>query len=356
MHSLFSQAAKTVFLCVLVAMITLSTSSCGSIKVPNYLSALTGGDSTKDDTIRPRGDMFSRYLYEGYRRQGRKEDMQHDYEDAEYYVLKSQAAARGEHVSPQHILERDIPAFALPELSYSRARLDWALNNNARVYFAEETAEAQVMFDCWLEQQEENIQQHDIDECRKKFLRLIAYIEASYQINGPDTCPAVNTATNQCGGMVPPVAVSQCNKPAALTKPLGDKDLSPICDQAPTSTLTKHTAPTHFNFMFLLDSTDLVSASRDHIDAIVALTQQYNVDKITLSGHTDRSGSQDHNRALSARRVEKIRMLLYQHGVASSLVEDAYFGENLPKLHTPDGQREPMNRRVEATVYFRGNP
>ena len=377
MHFTFSTILRATCLWGILIAIAFNTSGCSSVKMPKYLSALKSGEKDDDEVIRPRGDMFSRFLYEGYRRQGRKEDMQHDYDDAEYYVMKSQAAARGEHVSPQHILERDIPSFALAELSYARARLDWALTNNAPVYFAEETAEAQVMFDCWLEQQEENIQQHDIDECKTKFKRLIAYIEASFQTPSSNhvACPMAQPQpqVTQCGQVAQPMPLmpspqpmpiaaampkaapmpmSPCQKPMAFSAPLGDKEIPPPCgsNKTPQQMATME----QFNLLFILDSTELIADSRRQLQAILELTQQHNVSRITLSGHADRSGTQNHNQNLSARRVEKIKRVLAQYGVPAELLEEAHHGENMPKLQTPDGQRELMNRRVEVTVFWQG--
>ena len=71
---------------------------------------------------------------------------------------------------------------------------------------------------------------------------------------------------------------------------------------------------------------------------------------LTVSGHADRSGSDAYNDAISRRRAEAVAQLLVGQGASGSLIEVKSFGEQQPKVPTPDGERNPQNRRVEITV------
>lgn len=71
---------------------------------------------------------------------------------------------------------------------------------------------------------------------------------------------------------------------------------------------------------------------------------------LSVAGHADRSGSDAYNDALSRRRAEAVAQLLTGQGTAGNLVEVSAHGEREPKVPTPDGERNPQNRRVEITV------
>ncbi len=69
---------------------------------------------------------------------------------------------------------------------------------------------------------------------------------------------------------------------------------------------------------------------------------------LTVTGHADRSGSDEYNYALSDRRARNIASLLSASGVTSVAVEAK--GESVPLVETVDGIREPQNRRVEISA------
>ena len=72
---------------------------------------------------------------------------------------------------------RKIPAANVTELTDARARLISALNRGAATKAPMEAANAQVMFDCWMQEQEENFQPPDIARCRDGFYAAIAAVE-----------------------------------------------------------------------------------------------------------------------------------------------------------------------------------
>lgn len=67
-------------------------------------------------------------------------------------------------------------------------------------------------------------------------------------------------------------------------------------------------------------------------------------------GHTDRSGSDKYNDSLSLRRASAIADLMRGAGIADTELRVSGRGESEPKVDTPDGERNPTNRRVEITA------
>jgi OmpA-OmpF porin, OOP family len=70
----------------------------------------------------------------------------------------------------------------------------------------------------------------------------------------------------------------------------------------------------------------------------------------TVTGHTDRSGSDGYNDSLSRRRADAVAAKLQATGLSASALTVSGRGESEPKVSTADGERNPTNRRVEVTA------
>ena len=74
---------------------------------------------------------------------------------------------------------------------------------------------------------------------------------------------------------------------------------------------------------------------------------------VDVVGHADRSGSNDYNQRLSERRARNVAGLITSSGVSNAAVNVSARGETAPAVQTPDGAREPLNRRVEIIATTR---
>jgi len=72
--------------------------------------------------------------------------------------------------------------------------------------------------------------------------------------------------------------------------------------------------------------------------------------RITATGHTDRSGPENYNMALSLRRANAVKDALVREGVPATAIAVIGRGESQPLVPTADGVREPQNRRVEIVI------
>ena len=68
---------------------------------------------------------------------------------------------------------------------------------------------------------------------------------------------------------------------------------------------------------------------------------------VQVTGFTDTSGSADYNQRLSERRANAVAAVLVQDGVPQTNLVVTGRGENDLRVPTPNGVREPQNRRVE---------
>ena len=72
--------------------------------------------------------------------------------------------------------------------------------------------------------------------------------------------------------------------------------------------------------------------------------------RITATGHTDTSGPEAYNMALSLRRANAVKDALVREGVPAQAIAVIGRGEQGLLVQTGDGVREPQNRRVEIVI------
>jgi outer membrane protein OmpA-like peptidoglycan-associated protein len=100
---------------------------------------------------------------------------------------------------------------------------------------------------------------------------------------------------------------------------------------------------------FALNSADLTDQAKATLKQMATAMKS---DKLAsyhfmLEGHTDTTGSPDHNRALSQRRADAVRSYLTdQFGIDSSRLQAVGRGEDA--LLDPDHPTSPVNRRVQV--------
>jgi len=92
------------------------------------------------------------------------------------------------------------------------------------------------------------------------------------------------------------------------------------------------------------------------LDDVGRTLSSYNQTYIDVLGHTDTTGSNEHNQLLSERRASSVADYLSSRGVARARMATRGFGETAP-LYLPDDtdMKKSANRRVEIKIVpFRG--
>ena len=128
--------------------------------------------------------------------------------------------------------------------------------------------------------------------------------------------------------------LAACEEPAPATAP-------PPPATAPAAS---------FMVFFDWDSSRLNQQSMTVIGQAAAAFKSRNGTGITATGHTDTSGGDAYNMALSLRRANVVKDALVQQGVPAAAVNAVGVGKAGLLVQTGDGVREPQNRRVEMVV------
>lgn len=240
---------------------------------------------------------------------------QYDFTGSEHFARKSLAAGRGEAVAP------DVPGASgfrpvklHNDLTSARERLVRVLENNATTRNPALAARAQGAFDCWLDEAADPIfavegpwLDDKVQNCRRDFESHMAELERA---------PA-----------------------SAQTAPAAPAP-------APAARVPEQSSLVFFDW----DRSDITPEAATVIRRAAETARNSGATRIEVVGHADRSGPDAYNMGLSQRRANAVRAVLVREGVPQNRITTAARGETQPLVPTPDGVREPQNRRAEINL------
>ena len=109
-------------------------------------------------------------------------------------------------------------------------------------------------------------------------------------------------------------------------------------------------APPSFMVFFDWDRSNLSAQALNTIKQAAQAYKSKGNARITATGHTDTSGPEAYNMALSLRRANTVKDALVREGVPATAIAVIGRGEAGLLVQTADGVREPLNRRVEIVI------
>jgi len=249
----------------------------------------------------PKSDSYDAQLSRQYLQLSRNEYNEGDYRNSDYFARRSIAASEGRRFGPEEPRLRRLPPSVKPQANEGYQRLVAAQAAGAIDKVPAPTAHAQTMFDCWLQEQEEDwsFQQEQIAFCRDAFWKALGEIEVAMQPPPPPPPPPAP----------PPVAQV-------------------------------------YLMFFDLNSAALTPEALSIVGDAAANAEIAGAQALLVVGHTDRTGTAAYNMKLSARRAETVGRALVDLGIPSDAIDLEAKGEEDPLVPTDDGVPEPQNRRV----------
>ncbi len=109
-------------------------------------------------------------------------------------------------------------------------------------------------------------------------------------------------------------------------------------------------APPSFMVFFDWDRSNLSAQALTTIKQAASAYKQKGNARITATGHTDTSGTEAYNMALSLRRANAVKDALVREGVPATAIAVVGRGEQGLLVQTGPNVREPQNRRVEIVI------
>ncbi len=233
----------------------------------------------------PSGE-FNTALTQGYVSLAASEQAEDDWRDTRHFTNKAVEASDNLAVEPDAIASRDLPPDVEPDLVAARLDLTDAFARGAKDTVPADAADAQVMFDCWMQEQEENFQAEDIARCRLGFQEAMAKIDGALAPAGP------------------------------------------------------------YNVFFDFDSADVQGGAASVLAGLIGRLDKAPGTQLKVVGHTDSVGAADYNLGLSSERAEAVAAYLAAQGVDPQTIETGFVGQSDQLVATPDGVRNADNRRV----------
>jgi outer membrane protein OmpA-like peptidoglycan-associated protein len=141
------------------------------------------------------------------------------------------------------------------------------------------------------------------------------------------------------------VSVATAQSEPTPTKPLGrepvEKAYADLLHAQPLR-------PRSFMLNFLLDSTTLTEESKALLPVVLQTLRERGPTEITVFGHADASGTEQHNTRLSADRARLVAAALRKADPSVKDIDVQWFGDRVPLVRSQT--KEPRNRRVEIQI------
>ena len=274
---------------LLAAAAMLALTACAGQQVGN--AAKTPANSTE----------FDNALSAGYLRLAQAEYSEGDYADSDYFAIQSMTAG-----DPQKVVAvpdpttRKLPQSDAIYVQTAYTELTEVLDAGARVKVPQLAASAQVSYECWIQELEENQQPEHIAACR-----------------------------DQLDGLIPALRNAVAEAPAKKAKP-------------PKGKL--------FKVLFGTGSARLSDEANEVIANAAKHAGNFNPVQVVVSGYTDSAGGAAGNLRLSERRANVVAAALRLRGVDRNSIRTKGYGEEFQDVRTSDGVAEAKNRRVEISV------
>ena len=105
------------------------------------------------------------------------------------------------------------------------------------------------------------------------------------------------------------------------------------------------------NILFAFDSAELNAAAQENLNDLAESLKDYENTDILIAGHTDSTGPEDYNQALSERRAAAAAVYLNNQGIEGTRLEIVGHGESKPVASNETDYGRQQNRRVEVAIY-----
>ncbi len=104
------------------------------------------------------------------------------------------------------------------------------------------------------------------------------------------------------------------------------------------------------NVTFATDSSDLNPAFFDVLNSVGKVLDEFDKTVVEVAGHTDSTGPEAYNQALSVRRSASVSAYLQTQGVMQQRIIEVGMGETRPVADNGSPEGRQANRRVEITM------
>ncbi|MDA0781432.1 MAG: OmpA family protein [Rickettsiales bacterium] len=317
---------KTLFIIVLAILLQ----ACNTVK-PIDVS------SVRKKTVAH--DPFLETLRMGYLEFYDYEISKKNFKKANTYGRKALVTTQSLAPDMENLFDKEIPIARLNGLLGSKYFLEAAFVNGTKEMIPEESARAQLMFDCWSDQEDvraqKEIKGQDVLPCQDEFNKVRGRIK--------DALAEIRRIEKQkeTARIEAEKRKMEAYHKLVLSKALAEQ--KKMLKQLPEYSL----------LFFKFDSTKLGITAKSILDKVAKDIDLFNPRKVILRGNTDLVGSDEYNMKLAlARGQAAADYLINEHGVDAKLLDVKAYGENKPRENPGKINKDVRNRYVQITFEF----
>lgn len=134
-----------------------------------------------------------------------------------------------------------------------------------------------------------------------------------------------------------------------------DKQAQEIKTTVPNATVERVGEGINVTFnsgvLFGFDKSDLTAQAKENIHSLAEVLNKYPDTYVRVEGHTDTTGTDAYNYALSERRATAVATYLKTQNVAANRVQTFWYGSKQPVVPNTTDANRAKNRRVEFAIY-----
>ena len=252
-------------------------------------------------------------LQNGYAALAQTERDEFDWVDAALFAKRARDAAGGQAPLPLDPEAFNIDGETTALLQEARGELlGFLASEGAMLRAGRQIGDAQVQFDCWVQEAEEGHQTSDIDECREGYALLIVLVRDLGAL--PADIAVVLPEDGEIGGIEleqngKRVTLDQAFAAAGTGKKLGDVPVTEgeIREAFAGALSARPKPPVAFTVTFAFNSTKIDEKAFLTIAKAAEEAISRPVAEVIVTGYADAPGSTGENQVLSRLRAERVR-------------------------------------------------
>ncbi|MEM9059545.1 MAG: OmpA family protein [Pseudomonadota bacterium] len=343
----------------IVPLAALGRAGCADQKldVPDWADG-SAWDVTRVEALPVNPDPYLGALQEGYLKLAKSEIATHfDWVDGALYLKRAEDAAGGNPSAPLDPEDRGIER---PEDDPLRQGAD-----TLRAYIAapgpmlragRQIGEAQVHYDCWVEQLDEGHQTEEIADCREQFQATLQLVMDLADL--PDNMAVVLPKDGVTGGVElthksgNSVTLDDAFAAAGVGDKLGDLPVEEgeIRDAFAAALGATPPPPKIFEIYFDFNSTAITDIAHEQIMVVAREALSRDGGEVLIAGHADAVGDTAANRAIARSRAARVARAVDRELPEGHTVEISFRGFGEAKLKVPTVLQEETNRRAVILV------